>query len=109
MQRTAYRTRPLCEATCGLELTLRQELTKVRGDRPSSAGAVDVEADLTDAIMPGVLSIPPGWGYKGERVQLRVAGGRAGARSNVPAPPDLIDPLSGNAVLNGIPVTVARA
>ena len=33
-QRTAYRTCPLCEATCGLELTVEDgRATKVRGDR----------------------------------------------------------------------------
>src|SRR5438270_1951062 len=32
--RTAYRTCPLCEATCGLELTIEGErITHVRGDR----------------------------------------------------------------------------
>jgi anaerobic selenocysteine-containing dehydrogenase len=63
----------------------------------SSAGTIDVPAEVTDAIMPGVVSIPHGWGLYD------------GANSNTLAPADLIDPLSGNAVLNGIPVTVAPA
>ena len=33
MERTAFRTCPFCEATCGLEVTLRgDEVVKVRGD-----------------------------------------------------------------------------
>ena len=33
MERTAFRTCPFCEATCGLEVTVRgDEVVKVRGD-----------------------------------------------------------------------------
>jgi len=35
-----------------------------------------------------------------------VAAGRPGVNSNLLTDPELLDPLSGNAVLNGIPVTV---
>lgn len=69
----------------------------------SSAGSVDVVVEVTDAIMSGVISIPHGWGGGARQ---RVASREASANSNILAPSDLIDPLSGNAVLNGIPVTV---
>jgi hypothetical protein len=59
--------------------------------------------------MPGVVSIPHGWGHDREGVQLRVAREHAGSNSNVLARGDLIDPLSGNAVLNGIPVELQPA
>ena len=73
----------------------------------SSAGSVDVPAEVCDAVMPGVVSIPHGWGLEGDGVRAGVGSADPGVNSNVLAPSDLIDPLSGNAVLNGIPVTVA--
>jgi anaerobic selenocysteine-containing dehydrogenase len=75
----------------------------------SRAGSVDVPAEVCDSVMPGVVSIPHGWGLAGERVRAGVGGEDPGVNSNLLAPSDLIDPLSGNAVLNGIPVTVAPA
>jgi anaerobic selenocysteine-containing dehydrogenase len=59
--------------------------------------------------MPGVVSIPHGWGHDIDGVQLGVAEGWAGVNSNVLTDATQIDPLSGNAVLNGIPVEVAPA
>ena len=53
------------------------------------------------------MSIPHGWGHGVAGTQMRVAQEHAGVNTNVLADPDLYDPVSGNAVLNGIPVTVA--
>jgi anaerobic selenocysteine-containing dehydrogenase len=75
----------------------------------SRAGAVTIPAEVTDAIRPGVVSIPHGWGHDLPGVQLSVAGRYAGVNSNLLADEDLVDPVSGNAVLNGIPVEVAPA
>jgi len=75
----------------------------------SRTGTVTVPVEVTDRIMPGVVSIPHGWGHDQPGIQMRVAAAHAGACSNFLADEELIDPLSGNAVLNGIPVTVARA
>jgi anaerobic selenocysteine-containing dehydrogenase len=72
----------------------------------SRAGEVTVPVELTDGIVPGVVSIPHGWGHGDPDVKLRVAGEHAGVNSNVLADEDLVDPISGNAVLNGIPVKV---
>lgn len=72
----------------------------------SPAGAVQVPVEVTDAIMLGVVSIPHGWGHDADGARLTVAAGHAGVNSNVLAG-GRIDPLSGNAVLNGIPVEVA--
>jgi len=57
--------------------------------------------------MPGVVSIPHGWGHDAEGSQMTTANRHAGANSNVLARSDLFDPLSGNAVFSGIPVEVA--
>ena len=36
----------------------------------SEAGSIEVPVEVTDAVMPGVLSIPHGWGHDGEGVEL---------------------------------------
>jgi anaerobic selenocysteine-containing dehydrogenase len=80
------------------------ELAEVR----SRTGAVLVPVEVTDGIMRGVVSIPHGWGHDVEGVQLSVASTvGAGVNSNLVADDTLFDALSGNAVLNGIPVSVA--
>ncbi|MEX2458360.1 MAG: molybdopterin-dependent oxidoreductase [Actinomycetota bacterium] len=73
----------------------------------SEAGEVEIEVEVTDEVRPGVVSIPHGWGNGNVAVRARVAAAQASVNSNVLAPAGLIDPLSGNAVLNGIPVSVA--
>ncbi len=56
--------------------------------------------------MPGAVSIPHGWGHDDPASALKVAAAHAGANSNLLADEVALDPLSGNAVLNGIPVSV---
>ena len=75
----------------------------------SRVGEVRIPVEVTDAIRPGVVSIPHGWGHDLDGVQLEVARAHAGVNSNLLADETLFDPISGNAVLNGIPVTVERA
>jgi anaerobic selenocysteine-containing dehydrogenase len=70
----------------------------------SAAGAVVIAAELTDAVMPGVVSIPHGWGHDVAGVQMTTAVRNAGVNTNVLTGTDCFDPLSGNAVLTGIPV-----
>jgi anaerobic selenocysteine-containing dehydrogenase len=65
--------------------------------------------EVTDAIRPGVVSIPHGFGHDAPDVRMRVAREYAGVNSNVLTDEELFDPLSGNAVLNGIPVSVSPA
>ncbi|MBK9178843.1 MAG: molybdopterin oxidoreductase family protein [Acidimicrobiales bacterium] len=75
----------------------------------SRVGQVVAPVEVTDGILPGVVSLPHGWGHDLDGVRLGVASGRPGVNSNLLADDELIDALSGNAVLNGIPVTVAPA
>jgi anaerobic selenocysteine-containing dehydrogenase len=77
-----------------------------RAQVTSNTGSIAVTVEVTDAVMPGVISIPHGWGHDEPGMQLGVATEHAGANSNLLADETLIDPLSGNAVLNGIPVEV---
>jgi anaerobic selenocysteine-containing dehydrogenase len=74
----------------------------------SKVGDLTAPVEITDEIMPGVISIPHGWGHDAPGVRLRVASEHAGVNSNLLAPTE-VDPLSGNAVLNGIPVELAAA
>ena len=75
----------------------------------SDTGSIEAPVEVTDAIRAGVVSIPHGWGHDAPGVRLDVARDHAGVNSNVLADTSLIDPLSGNAVLNGIPVEVGPA
>jgi anaerobic selenocysteine-containing dehydrogenase len=75
----------------------------------SAAGQLEAPVELTDTIMPGVVSIPHGWGHDTPGARMRVAREHAGVNSNLLADETVIEPLSGNAVLNGIPVEVAPA
>src|SRR6266699_2487989 len=75
----------------------------------SRAGAVEIPIEVTDAIMPGVVSIPHGWGHNLPGTNLHVATEHAGVNTNVLTDEGEVDPLSGNAVLNGIPVAVQKA
>ena len=73
----------------------------------SRVGSVEAIVEVTDAIRPGVVSLPHGWGHGVPGTRLRVAGERAGVNSNVLTDDEALDPLSGTSVLNGIPVTLA--
>jgi anaerobic selenocysteine-containing dehydrogenase len=75
----------------------------------SAAGSVEAPVEVTDAIMPGVVSIPHGWGHDADGVRMGVASAHAGLNSNVLADESQVEPLSGNAVLNGIPVECGPA
>jgi anaerobic selenocysteine-containing dehydrogenase len=73
----------------------------------SRTGAVVAQVEVTDAIMPGVVSLPHGWGHDVPGTQQRIASANPGTNSNILADDLLVDRLSGNAVLNGIPVELA--
>jgi len=75
----------------------------------SRTGSVDVPAEVTDAVMSGVVSLPHGWGHGRDGVQARVAQAHAGASVNDVTDDRFVDALSGNAALNGVPVRVERA
>ncbi|KRE29858.1 molybdopterin dinucleotide-binding protein [Mycobacterium sp. Soil538] len=82
------------------------------GDRvtvTSSGGCIEVAVEVTDAIKPGVVSMPHGWGHGKPGTRLAVANGSPGVNTNVLSPPDFLDEPSGNGALNGIPVEVRPA
>jgi anaerobic selenocysteine-containing dehydrogenase len=73
----------------------------------SAAGELVVPVEPTEAIMPGVVSLPHGWGHAGS--PQAVAAAHAGVNANTLTDELVVDVLSGNAVFNGVPVTLAPA
>ncbi|HUE34951.1 MAG TPA: molybdopterin-dependent oxidoreductase [Mycobacterium sp.] len=73
----------------------------------SEAGEIKVPVEVTDAIKPGVVSMPHGWGHGKPGTRMSVANSSPGANTNALSPPTFIDEPSGNGVLNGIPVTIS--
>ena len=56
--------------------------------------------------MPGVVSLPHGWGHDVPGTRMALAAERPGANLNAVLDERLRDPLSGNAVLSGVPVSL---
>jgi anaerobic selenocysteine-containing dehydrogenase len=75
----------------------------------SRSGEIAAQVEVTDAVRPGVVSLPHGWGHDVPGVKLGVAREHAGVNSNVLADENWLEPLSGNAILNGIPVEIEPA
>jgi anaerobic selenocysteine-containing dehydrogenase len=75
----------------------------------SSAGSIVAPVEVTDEMRRGVVCLPHGWGHDKPGARLAVASEHAGVCNNVLAPGELVDLLSGNAIVNGIPVAVAPA
>ncbi|NUP03292.1 MAG: molybdopterin-dependent oxidoreductase [Nonomuraea sp.] len=71
----------------------------------SAKGKLTVTLEPTDTIMPGVVSLPHGWGHAGSSQQ--VAAEHAGVNANVLTDESAVDVPSGNAVFNGVPVTIS--
>jgi len=72
----------------------------------SRVGTVEVEAKATDDMMPGVVSLPHGYGHQKDGVQLSRASQVDGVSINDLTDPDRLD-VSGNAALSGVPVRIA--
>jgi len=72
----------------------------------SRVGSVNIEAEVTDELMPGVVSIPHGWGHGRKGVKQKIAQANAGVSVNDLTDDTLIDTLCGNAAVNGVPVTL---
>ena len=74
----------------------------------SRVGNITLEAQITDSIMPGVVSIPHGWGHNKKGIKLGVASQYPGVNTNILTDEMQVDTLSGNSVLNGVPVSLER-
>jgi anaerobic selenocysteine-containing dehydrogenase len=72
----------------------------------SRVGEISLPAEITHKIMPGVISIPHGWGHNKKGMRWKTAEQHAGVSVNDLTDEMVIDELSGNAVLNGVPVWI---
>ena len=75
----------------------------------SRVGTVHAEVQSTEDVMRGVVSLPHGYGHQREGVRLSRASQVPGPSINDLTDPAVLDVASGNAVLNGVPVTVSPA
>ena len=72
----------------------------------SRVGEVQTQVLASDEVMPGVVSLPHGWGHKREGVNLDIAAEQEGVSCNDLTDERLIDQASGNSALNGVPVRI---
>ena len=75
----------------------------------SRVGSIEVDVQASTDMMPGVVSLPHGFGHARPGVLLDIARAQSGASANDLTDERLVDALSGNAVLNGVPVEVVAA
>jgi anaerobic selenocysteine-containing dehydrogenase len=75
----------------------------------SRVGVIEVEVMGSTDMMPGVVSLPHGWGHGRPGVKMDIAREQPGESANDLTDERQMDAVSGNAALNGVPVTVAAA
>lgn len=73
----------------------------------SRTGRIEIDAASSDDIMPGVISIPHGWGHTKPGTQWSTAQAHPGVSVNQLTDEMQLDELSGNTALNGVPVQVS--
>ena len=69
-----------------------------------NGSSVQVEVKISDEMMPGVISLPHGWGHDQTGTNQAIAAAQPGANLNALMDENLRDPLSGNSVLSGVEV-----
>lgn len=88
------------------DMAARGIVDNTRVEVTSRVGQLEIDVIAAPEMMPGVASIPHGFGHARAGVRLGIASTHAGESANDLTDEMLVDPLSGNAVLNGVPVTV---
>lgn len=73
----------------------------------SATGEIVAQLEVSDEMMPGVVSLPHGWGHDQPDTRMTVAQRRPGANLNSLLDENARDPLSGNSVLSGVGVALA--
>jgi len=73
----------------------------------SRVGEVDVRLEVTEDIMPGVVSLPHGFGHGRGGTRQRIADANAGVSMNDLTDHEHLDDLTGNAAVNAVPVEVS--
>ncbi len=73
----------------------------------TEVGAVSIALELSEDVAPGVVCMPHGWGHNRPGIRMQTAEANAGVSYNDLVATDRVDPVSGNAALNAMPVRVA--
>ena len=71
-------------------------------------GREEIEVSASDEIMPGVISIPHGWGHNRQGTRLTIAQAHAGISLNDLVDDQAYDQVTGNAALNGVPCRLEK-
>jgi anaerobic selenocysteine-containing dehydrogenase len=74
----------------------------------SAVGTISVPVEITDDVMPGVICLPHAWGHTRKRTRQRVANAHPGASLNDITDNSVMDKLTGNAVVHGVPVKIEK-
>ena len=72
----------------------------------SRSGTVHAKVEATEDVMPGVVSLPHGFGHNRDGIRMGTAVKHAGVSCNDVTDEQYLDQLSGNAAVNGVPVSV---
>jgi anaerobic selenocysteine-containing dehydrogenase len=74
----------------------------------SSVNSLKVVTQVSDEVMVGVVSIPHGYGHNRKGTRMAIAEAHAGVSVNDLTDETLLDELSGNAAVNGVPVKIEK-
>ena len=99
IDRCTVQVNPKDARTAGLE---HGNVVQVKSEQ----GSIQLKLETTDEMMPGVISIPHGWGHGREGTKQKIANQRAGSSINTLTSSKDLDSLSGNAALSGVPVSL---
>jgi len=72
----------------------------------SRVGSIELPVEITDSVMPGVVSIPHGFGHGRQGIRMATAQKSAGVSLNDITDEQFIDALTGMPVMNGVPVRI---
>jgi len=75
----------------------------------SRIGQIEASLEITDQVMPGVVSLPHGYGHDRAGIRMDTAITHKGVSCNDVTDHEYLDELSGNAAVNGVPVSVSAA
>jgi anaerobic selenocysteine-containing dehydrogenase len=81
-------------------------MARIASTTSQGAKSIEAQVQLSTDMMPGVVSLPHGWGHNLVGTKLNLASQRPGVNLNELLDENLRDPLTGNAVLSGVAVTL---
>ncbi|HVN27469.1 MAG TPA: molybdopterin-dependent oxidoreductase, partial [Candidatus Binataceae bacterium] len=104
LARGAYRCTALVNPQDAHRLGLRDGgLARIaNGER-----VIEAQVEISDEMMPGVVSLPHGWGHDEPGARMKIAAERPGANLNALFDDAWRDPLSGNSVASGVPIRMS--